>query len=56
MPTNTNELPENPTAEEFSDLCEAFHYALMTARCPLPSFVHKYIKWLEKLIKARLQA
>ena len=47
-----DKLPDNPTIEEFNDLRQAFHYALKVTRCSLPSFVHKYISWLEKLAKA----
>lgn len=55
MSSNLKELPENPTTTEFDEIRKCFHIVLKTAKCPLPSFVIKYIVWLEKLVKSKIQ-
>jgi hypothetical protein len=55
MANNLKELPENPTATEFDEIRKCFHIVMKTTMCPLPSFVIKYIIWLEKLVKSKIQ-
>lgn len=55
MTRNLKELPENPTATEFDEIRKCFHIVLKTTKCPLPSFVIKYIIWLEKLVSSKIQ-
>lgn len=55
MANKLNELPENPTATEFDEIRKCFHVVLKTTRIPLPSFVFKYIAWLEKLVSSKIQ-
>ena len=52
---NLNELPENPDKSTFDEIRKCFHVVLKTTRIPLPSFVFKYIAWLEKLVAAKIQ-
>lgn len=55
MANNLKELPENPTATEFDEIRKCFHIVMKTTMCPLPSFVIKYIIWLEKLVSSKIQ-
>lgn len=55
MSQKINDLPENPTAKDFDEIRKCFHIVLKTTLCPMPSFVIKYIIWLEKLVKSKIQ-